>query len=155
MHFRQWKRREFITLLGGAAAAWQLTARAQQGERMRRIGVLMAGPRPDDQDAQAFIAAFLGELQQLGWTDGGNVRIDTRFGAGNANNIRRYSAELAALAPDVILASGHAAMGPLLQATRTVPIVSTVSPTRSAPASSTAWRGRAVMRPAFFSSNTL
>ena len=98
-------RREFITLLGGAAAAWPLAARAQQGERMRRIGVLM--PRAaDDPEVQARIAAFLQGLQQLGWTDGRNVRIDYRWAAGDAADIRRYAAELVALAPDVILATG-------------------------------------------------
>ena len=116
------RRREFITLLGGAAAAWPLAARAQQGERMRRIGVLMS-LAADDPEGQARIAAFLQALQQLGWTDGRNVRIDTRWAAGDADRIRRYAAELVALAPDVILASGASTVGPLLQATRTVPIV--------------------------------
>jgi putative tryptophan/tyrosine transport system substrate-binding protein len=120
------KRREFITLLGGAAAAWPLAAHAQQAERMRRIGVLF-GAGADDGDIQARHAAFLQALQQLGWTDNGNVRIDTRFGAGNANNIRRYSAELATLAPDVILATGNV-VEQLLQATRAVPIVFVVVP---------------------------
>jgi putative tryptophan/tyrosine transport system substrate-binding protein len=120
------KRREFITLLGGAAASWPLAARAQQPERMRRIGVLF-GAGADDGDIQARHAAFLQALQQLGWTDNGNVRIDTRFGAGNANNIRRYSAELATLAPDVILATGNV-VEQLLQATRAVPIVFVVVP---------------------------
>jgi putative ABC transport system substrate-binding protein len=120
------KRREFITLLGGAAAAWPLAARAQQGERMRRIGVLF-GAGVDDGDLRARHAAFLQALQQLGWTDSGNVRIDTRFGAGNANNIRRYSAELVSLAPDVILVAGNA-VEQLLQATRAVPIVFVVVP---------------------------
>jgi putative ABC transport system substrate-binding protein len=124
MQFDQ-KRREFITLLGGAAA-WPLAARAQQPERMRRIGVLF-GAGADDGDIQARHAAFLQALQQLGWTDNGNVRIDTRFGAGNANNIRRYSAELATLAPDVILATGNV-VEQLLQATRAVPIVFVVVP---------------------------
>ena len=119
---RHLRRREFITLLGGSAAGWPLAARAQQPERMRRIGVL-TGAAADDPEAQARIAAFLQGLQQLGWTDGRNVRIDYRWGAGNADNIRKYAAELVALAPDVILATGSAAMGPLLQATRTVPIV--------------------------------
>ena len=119
------RRREFITLVGGAAA-WPLTARAQQGERMRRIGVLFAAGA-DDGDLQARHAAFLQALQQLGWTDSGNVRIDTRFGAGNANNIRRYAAELATLAPDVILATGNV-VEQLLQATRAVPIVFVVVP---------------------------
>jgi putative ABC transport system substrate-binding protein len=116
------KRREFITLVGGAAA-WPLAVRAQQTERMRRIGVLTAGADVDDPDGQARSAAFLQGLQQLGWTDGRNIRIDYRWGAGDADNIRKYAAELVALAPDVILASGTATMAPLLQATRTVPIV--------------------------------
>ena len=116
------RRREFITLLGGAAAAWPLAARAQQGERMRRIGVLMSSAA-DDPEGQARIAAFLQGLQQLGWTDGRNVRIDTRWAAGNADDIRKYAAELVALAPDVILATGSAIVAPLLQATRAVPIV--------------------------------
>ncbi len=116
------KRREFITLLGGAAA-WPLAAHAQQPDRMRRIGVLTAATPADDPDGQARRAAFLQVLQQLGWTDGHNVRIDYRWGLGDANSIRRHAAELAALAPDVILSVGTASMGPLLQATRTVPIV--------------------------------
>jgi putative tryptophan/tyrosine transport system substrate-binding protein len=98
------KRREFITLLGGAAA-WPLAARAQQGDRMRRIGVLM-GMAENDPEGQARIAAFLEGLQQLGWTDGRNVRIEYRWPAGDAERIRRYAAELVALAPDVILAGG-------------------------------------------------
>jgi putative tryptophan/tyrosine transport system substrate-binding protein len=117
------KRRQFITLLGGAAVAWPVAARAQQGERVRRIGVLTAGPRPDDQDAQANIAAFVEGLQQLGWTDGRNVRIDYRWGLGQADTIRRQAAELAALAPDVILSSGTASLAQLMQATAAVPIV--------------------------------
>jgi putative tryptophan/tyrosine transport system substrate-binding protein len=116
------KRRELITLLGGAAAAWPLAARAQQGERMRRLGVLM-NPAAADSDSQASLAAFLQALRQLGWTDGGNVRIDTRWAGGDAAEIRRHAGDLAALAPDAILAAGTAAMSPLLQATRTVPIV--------------------------------
>ena len=116
------RRREFITLLGGAAAAWPLVARAQQGERIRRIGVLMT-LAADSPDAQANFAAFLQGLQQLGWTDDRNVRIDYRWGAGDADNIRKYAAELAALAPDVIFAAGGPSVGPLLQATRAVPIV--------------------------------
>jgi putative ABC transport system substrate-binding protein len=121
------KRREFITLLGGAAATWPLAARAQQPERMRRIGVLN-GQSADDPDAQANIAAFLQGLQQLGWTDGRNVRINHRWGAGDPAGIRRYAAELVALAPDVILATGASPLGPLLQATRTVPIVFAIVP---------------------------
>src|SRR5665811_1224782 len=99
------KRREFITLLGSAAAVWPLIARAQQGERMRRIGVLMP-LAADDPEAQARIAAFQQGLQQLGWTIGRNVRIEYRWSAGNADDARKYAVELVALAPDVILAYG-------------------------------------------------
>ena len=116
------RRREFITLLGGAAAAWPLAARAQQRERMRRIGVLLPAAA-DDPEAQARVAAFLQGLQQLGWTIGRNVRIDYRWAATNADRIRRHAAELVALAPDVILAAGSPAVAALQQATRTVPIV--------------------------------
>jgi putative ABC transport system substrate-binding protein len=124
MQFDQ-KRRAFITLLGGAATVWPLAASAQ--ERMRRIGVLMS-TTADDAEGQARIAAFLKGLQQWGWAVSGNVRIDTRWGAGDADRIRKYAAELVALAPDVILASGGAVAGPLLQLTRTVPIVFTLTP---------------------------
>jgi putative ABC transport system substrate-binding protein len=116
------RRREFITLLGGVTAAWPLAARAQQGERMRRIGSLM-GQAADDPVAQIRNAAFLQGLQELGWTVGRNTQIEYRWAAGDANRMRRYAAELVALAPDVILASGGFGMGPLQQATRTVPIV--------------------------------
>jgi putative ABC transport system substrate-binding protein len=117
------RRREFITLLGGATAAWPLAARAQQGERVRRIGVLIASTA-DDPEAQARIAAFAEALSQLGWTDGRNVRIDVRWATTNADGLRRHAAELAALGPDVIVAAtGTATVAPLLQATRTVPIV--------------------------------
>ena len=105
------RRREFITLLGGAAAAWPLAARAQQAERMRRIGVLQGGGDTDDPRSQPNIAAFLQALQQLGWTDGRNVKIDYRWPAGDADKARKYAAELVALAPDVILASGSASLG--------------------------------------------
>jgi putative ABC transport system substrate-binding protein len=120
------KRREFITLLGGAAAGssllWPLAVRAQQGERMRRIGILLAATA-DDPEYQTRVAAFHQALGQLGWTIGRNVRIDTRWATANAADIRRHAAELAALAPDVILAHGAATVGPLLQVTRSVPIV--------------------------------
>jgi putative ABC transport system substrate-binding protein len=115
------RRREFITLLGGAAAVWPLAARAQQAERLRRIGVLMT-TAADDPEGQARIAAFLQGLQQWGWTVGGNVRIDIRFGADNTA-IRKHASDLTSLAPDVILANSSVAVGSLLQATRTVPIV--------------------------------
>jgi putative tryptophan/tyrosine transport system substrate-binding protein len=117
------KRREFITLIGGAAAAWPLAARAQQGENVRRICVLTAGVGADDPDAQARNAAFELALQQLGWTSGRNLRIDYFWGLGQSDTIRKHAAELAALAPDVILASGSAGLAALLQATRMVPIV--------------------------------
>ena len=117
------KRREFITLLSGAVA-WPVAARAQQGEPMRRIGVLMPATA-DNAEYQARMAAFLRGLQQLGWSDGRNVRIDIRWAAGDANLIRKYATELIALAPDVMLAPGSTSLGPLLQATRTVPIVFT------------------------------
>ena len=115
------KRREFITLVG-AAAAWPLAASAQQRERMRRIGVL-EGTVADDPESLARIGAFLQGLQELGWTDGRNVRIEYRWGSGNAERIRNSAEELVALAPDVILANGTSAVGPLLQVTRALPIV--------------------------------
>ena len=116
------RRREFITLLGAAAAALPLTARAQQPERMRRIGVL-TNLAADDPEAQTRVGAFLQGLQEFGWAVGRNMRIDLRWGGGDAEKTRRYAAELVALAPDVILTSGATALGPLLQATRSVPIV--------------------------------
>jgi putative tryptophan/tyrosine transport system substrate-binding protein len=116
------RRREFITLLGGTAVAVPLGVRAQQPERMRHIGVLMS-TAADDAESQARIAAFLQGLQQLGWTDGRNVRVDNRWIVGSADDMRKYAAELIALAPDVILATGSSVLGQLLQATRTVPIV--------------------------------
>jgi putative tryptophan/tyrosine transport system substrate-binding protein len=115
------RRREFITLLGGATA-WPLAARAQQAERMRRIGVLMA-QTANDPEGQARIAAFVQGLQQLAWIEGRNVRIEYRWSAGNDADTRKYAAELVALTPDVILASGTSTVRPLLQATDTVPIV--------------------------------
>jgi putative tryptophan/tyrosine transport system substrate-binding protein len=116
------RRREFITILGGAVVAWPIAARAQQPARMRRIGVLLPATS-DDTEFQARVGAFLQALAILGWTIGRNVRIDTRWAGSNAADIRRHAAELAALAPDVILASSTSVVAPLLQATRTVPIV--------------------------------
>ena len=116
------KRREFITLLGGAAAAWPIAARAQQPERMRRIGVLLPATA-DDSRIQTCIGAFLQALAQSDWTIGRNVRIDIRWATANAADIRKHAAELAALAPDVILAHGDSTVGPVHQATRTVPVV--------------------------------
>jgi ABC-type uncharacterized transport system substrate-binding protein len=117
------RRREFITLLSGAAAAWPLAAGAQT-KRMRRIGILLTYAA-DDPTGQARLLAFAQELAQLGWIDGRNVSIDLRWGATDPERIRSYAAELAALAPDVIVATGSAAVGSLLQATRAVPIVFT------------------------------
>src|SRR5262245_38753262 len=116
------KRREFITLLGGAAVAGPLAAHAQQTERMRRIGVLLPATA-DDLEYQAWVGAFLQGLGQSGWIIGRNVRIETRWGGAKAEDIRRHAAELVALAPDVILAHGASTVGPLLRATRSVPIV--------------------------------
>ena len=121
------RRRDFIKIIAGSAAAWPLAAHAQQPERMRRIGVLM-GPSANDPEAQARIAALLQGLQQLGWAVGRNVRVDIRWAAGNAEDSRRYAAELVALASDVIVANGSMSMVPLLQATRSVPIVFVVVP---------------------------
>lgn len=116
------KRRDFITLLGGAAAAWPLAARAQQSERVRRIGVLQS-QAADDAERQAYLAAFRQELERLGWADGRNIQIDYRWSAGNAADTRKYATELVALTPDLIFTIGSASMPPLLQATRSVPIV--------------------------------
>jgi ABC-type uncharacterized transport system substrate-binding protein len=121
------RRREFVVTLGSAAVAWPLMARAQQSERLRRIGVLM-NMAADDPEGQARLIAFVQALQQFGWTDGRNVRIDTRWAAGDADRIRQYAAEFAAPAPDVILAAGSFGVGPLLQATRAVPIVFVIVP---------------------------
>src|SRR3974390_224697 len=115
------KRREFITLLSGAAATWPFAARAQQPERVRRIGVLMAALSANDPEARARVAASLQGLQELGWGVGRNVIVDSRWSTGNAD-ARKYAMELVALAPDVILANTNA-LAPLLQVTSTVPIV--------------------------------
>jgi putative ABC transport system substrate-binding protein len=114
-------KREFITLLG-TAAAWPPASHAQQGERMRRIGVLHT-PAPDDPHGQARNTAFLQALAQSGWIEGRNVRIDIRWGAVDADRVRNHSAELVALALDIILAVGGTIVGALQQVTRTVPIV--------------------------------
>src|SRR5262245_39845808 len=122
MHFRQWKRREVVALLGGAVAAWPFAARAQQGERMRRIGVLMA-TSTDDSTGMARVVGFVQGLQQFGWTDGRNSRIDIRWAAGDPDRFRQLATELVALSPQVILANSSQSVAALLQATRSVPIV--------------------------------
>jgi len=137
------RRREFIKVIAGSAAAWPVAAFAQQSERMRRIGVLVgAGLDADDLDTQARIGAFQQGLQQLGWTNGQNVQIDIRAGAGDADRIRRYAEELVGLRPDVILATGAAVVAPLLKATRTVPVVFTnvVDPVGAGFVDSLAWQ---------------
>jgi putative ABC transport system substrate-binding protein len=116
------RRREFITLLGGGAAAWPLAAGAQQSERMRLIGLLVPATA-DDAEFHSRVGAFLQGLQQTGWSIGRNLRIEMRWASANAADIRRYAAELVTLQPDVILAHGSSTVGPLLQVTRTVPIV--------------------------------
>jgi ABC-type uncharacterized transport system substrate-binding protein len=115
-------RRDFVTLLGGAAAAWPLAARAQQPERMRRIGMLLPAAA-DDAEYQARVGTFYQELALLGWSIGRNVRIDTRWAGADGAEIRRHATELVTLAPDVVLAHGASTVGAMLQATRTVPIV--------------------------------
>ena len=115
------RRREFL-LLGGGAATWPLAARAQQGERMRRIGVLMSMVESDPRGLE-FITAFAQGLAELGWTVGRNVRIEYRWGAGDLDRFRRYAVELVALSPDVVLATAGSIVGAFQQASRTVPIV--------------------------------
>jgi len=116
------RRRDFIKVVVGPTAAWPFTTPAQQFERIRRIGVLIPATS-DDADYQARAGAFLQGLQQLGWTIGQNVQIETRWATSNPADIRRHATELVALGPDVILVNGVAAVTPLLQATRAVPIV--------------------------------
>jgi putative tryptophan/tyrosine transport system substrate-binding protein len=119
------RRREFISLLG--ALAWPPAARSQTAERLRRIGVLLPATATDS-EYPMLVKAFVEALRQLGWTDGGNVRIDIQWAGGSADANRRYAEELVTLAPDVIMAAGNASAGPMLQATRTIPIVFTIVP---------------------------
>jgi len=116
------RRRDFIAHIGGAAMSWPLVARAQQSEQMRRIGVLM-NATADDPEGQAGVMAFQQAVQRLGWSDGGNVRIDMRWGANDVDRDRRYAAELVALAPDVVLASGSLSVAAVQRLSRTLPIV--------------------------------
>ena len=146
------RRREFITMLS-CAATWPVAALAQQPERIRRISILL-NSAPDDPRFQTWVGAFLQTLAVLGWTIGSNVRIDTRWTGANAAEARRHAAELAAVAPDVILAHGASTVRPLLEATRTVPIVFPVIADPVGAASLTAWRGRAATLPGLWNSNT-
>ncbi len=116
------KRREFITLVGGATAAWPLAARAQQSQRMRRVGVLMAYAESDP-EAQARVVAFRQGLRELGWTEGHNLQMDYRYGTGEPDRARIFVTELLSLAPDVIVAHGTPALTALHRATRTIPVV--------------------------------
>jgi ABC-type uncharacterized transport system substrate-binding protein len=116
------KRREFITLLGGAAAAWPLAARAQQGERMRRIGVLMGWPEGHHQ-AQSWVAALREELRKLGWTEGRNIEIDTRWAAADVESMKGFAKELVALQVDLMVTGSTPATAAMLQQTRTIPII--------------------------------
>jgi ABC-type uncharacterized transport system substrate-binding protein len=126
MQFDQLRRREFITLLGGAAA-WPLAARAQQSGQRRRVGALMS-VAAEDPEGQARLAAFLQGLQEFGWVVGRNLHVDVRWTAGRAEDIRRYATELIGLTPEVVLASGGSVVGPLLQVTPTIPVVFTQTP---------------------------
>jgi putative ABC transport system substrate-binding protein len=116
------RRRNFIKMIAGSAAAWPLVARAQHGDRVRHIGVL-TGFSENDREAQRRVTAFLGRLRELGWTDGRNIRIDYRWGAGDANRIRAYAAELVRLGPEVILVNSSSVLRPLQQETSSIPIV--------------------------------
>src|SRR5262245_62478432 len=116
------KRRDFFTLVGGAAATWPLAARAQQGERMRRIGVLM-GYAESDREGQANFSAFQGGLQKLGWTEGRNIRIDARWASADADLVQRFAKELVALQPDLIVTQNTPITAAMLQQTRIIPII--------------------------------
>jgi putative tryptophan/tyrosine transport system substrate-binding protein len=119
------RRREFITLLGGAAAAWPGAVWAQQAERVRQVGMLLSSTA-DDAVHQTWVGAFLQGLAQSGWVIGRNLKIETRWAGSKSDDIRRHAQELAALAPDVILAHGGSTVRPLLQSTRSIPIVFTI-----------------------------
>jgi hypothetical protein len=121
------RRRQFIGLLGGAAVTWPLAAHAQQGERPRRIGLLLPATH-DDSEYPSLLTAFVQALQQMGWTDGRNMQLETRWAGGGAEANRKYAAELVAWKPDVLVGAGNSSAGPLLQATRSIPIVFTIVP---------------------------
>ena len=146
------RRREFITLVGGAAV-WPLAARAQDRERLRRVGVLLPATA-DDAGYQARVGAFLQGLQQLGWRIGQNVQVDIRWATPDADVIRRHAAELAAQAPHVILAFGASTVGPMLQVLARCRSCSRLPPIRSAPALSRTWPGPRGMPPGLWHSNS-
>jgi hypothetical protein len=146
------RRRAFITLLGGVAA-WPLAARAQQADRVRRIGALMT-QAADDPEGQSRLLALAQGLQESGWTIGRNVRIDTRWGAGDAERYRRYAAEIVALAPDVILVNGPRPWRSCNRRPAACRSCSRMSPTRWAPGLLSAWRGRVAMPPVLCCLNT-
>ena len=140
------RRRDFVTLLGSAATAWPLGARAQQPTGTRRIGVLM-NFRSDDPEGKARFAAFMQALQKLGWNEGENVRTDVRWADDDMERARKYSEELVGLNPDVILASASQSVTALQRITRSVPIVFAMSLTRLEQVTSLAWRDRAAISP--------
>ena len=139
------KRREFITLLGGATAAWPLATRAEQAERLRKVGVLVPAAAGTPH-WQAYVAAFREGLQKLGWSDGRNIHIEERWGP-NADELGSHAAEFAGMMPDVILAGAASASRPMQQATRTIPIVFAMCPIRWPTVSFQTWRGRAATSP--------
>ena len=139
------QRREFITLIGSVAVTWPLAALAQQGEQMRRIGVLM-NRSESDPEGQARIAAFRQAFEQLGWKEGGNIRIDIRWGEDKMDLERKYAAELVALAPEVVLASGTMGVTAMQALSHTLRLYSRRSLIRSVPDSSSPWYGRAATR---------
>ena len=141
------RRREFITLLGGASAAWPLTARAQPSEHVKRIGILFGGFSDTDPEPPARVAAFTRNLQELGWTDGRNVQIELRIGAGNAEHVKAYAEELIGRMPDVLAANSGPAVRRWHGRPKRYPSYSRVCSTRSGPASSQAWRSLAAISP--------
>ena len=147
------KRREFLGVLGSAAAAWPLAARAQQAERVRRIGVLM-NVEADDPVAQARLNAFMQGLRQFGWTEGRNVEIDVRWGAPDAERYRKDAAELVAQKLEVVLAASGATMPALAQATRAIPVVFLLVPDPVGSGFVESWRGRAATSPALLRLNS-
>ena len=148
------RRRDFIKAIAGSAAVWPLTVRAQQGERMRRLGIII-GSVGEEPETKARITVFLQELKHLGWDEGRNVQIERRESAGNAAAARKYAAELVAFAPDVILAVGGSTVPPLLEATIQCQLYSRLPLIQLGTAWSIVWRNRVAMRPALCRLNTV